>query len=83
VYHLFELVPGPYPGDDDVNLLAIDECTTAFEAYVGIPPDRSEVGYRYVKPDRTQWELGNRNGGCAVVDPGGDYLVGSMLGVRR
>jgi DNA-binding SARP family transcriptional activator len=83
VYHLFELVPGPYPGDDDVNLLAIDECTTAFEAYVGIPPDRSEVRYRYVKPDRTQWELGNRNGGCALVDPGGDYMVGSMLGVRR
>jgi DNA-binding SARP family transcriptional activator len=83
VYHLFMLVPGPYPGDEEVDELAIDQCTTAFETYVGIPPDRSEVGFRYVRPERTQWELGNRGGGCALVDPDGGRLTGSRLGERR
>ena len=42
-----------------------------------------QLGYRYVIPDRTQWELGIRGGGCALVDPAGGLLVGSMLGERR
>ena len=83
VYHLFMLVPGPYPGDEEVDVLAGRQCSTAFERYVGVGPDRSELEFSYVRPGRDQWESGDRGGGCALVDPAGGHLTGSMLGTRR
>jgi DNA-binding SARP family transcriptional activator len=83
VYHLFMLVPGPYPGDADVEALAVDQCSTAFEQYVGVPLDQSELTFRHVRPGRSQWDSGDRGGGCALVVPGGGHLTGSMLGERR
>jgi len=83
VYHLFMLVPGPYPGDAEVDALAVDQCSTAFESYVGVPPDRSELAFDYLSPGRHQWEAGDRGGGCALRDQSGHLLTGSMLGERR
>src|SRR5262245_54467737 len=82
-YHGFVLVPGPYPGDSEVAALAVDQCATAFERYVGIPQGQSELAFEYMRPDRSQWESGDRHGGCALVDESGDRLTGSMLGERR
>jgi DNA-binding SARP family transcriptional activator len=83
VYHFFMLVPGPYPGYAEVEALAVDQCATAFERYVGVPREQSELDFRYRRPMRSQWEAGERGGGCALIDASGGRLTGSMLGERR
>jgi DNA-binding SARP family transcriptional activator len=83
VYHLFELPAGPYPGDEQVEALAGEQCSTQFEEYVGVAPEWSGLDFFYVWPGRDAWELGNRRGGCSLVDATGRDLTGSMAGSRR
>jgi DNA-binding SARP family transcriptional activator len=83
VYHLFELAAGPYPGDGQVQALALEQCSAQFEEYVGVAPDESELDFFYVFPLRDTWESGNRRGGCSLLHPAGRDLTGSMAGSRR
>ncbi len=83
VYHRFTLAAGPYPGDEDVDALARKQCSTVFELYVGVSPDRSELNFGYVRPGQDQWESGDRGGGCALFHRSGRDLAGSMRGSRR
>jgi DNA-binding SARP family transcriptional activator len=83
VYHLFELAAGPYPGDEQVQGLALEQCSSQFQNYVGVPPDESELDFFYVFPMQYTWELGNRRGGCSLLHPAGLDLTGSMAGSRR
>ena len=83
VYHLFELAAGPYPGDEQVEALAREECTAQFEEYVGVAAEWSALDFFYVWPGRDTWEIGNRRGGCSLLDAVGRDLTGSMAGSRR
>jgi Septum formation len=83
VYHLFELAAGPYPGDEQVEALAHEQCSAKFKEYVGIGPEWSELDFFYVWPWREAWELGNRRGGCSLFDAVGRDLTGSMAGSSR
>ena len=83
VYHLFELAEGPYPGDEQVEALAREQCAAQFEVYVGVAPAWSGLDFIYVWPGRDIWEMGNRRGGCSLLDATGRDLTGSMAGSRR
>ncbi|HEX6311309.1 MAG TPA: BTAD domain-containing putative transcriptional regulator, partial [Acidimicrobiia bacterium] len=83
VYHLFELAAGAYPGDQQVDALARDQCHAQFEEYVGIDPAWSGLDFIWVWPPRDTWETGNRRGGCSLVDALGHELTGSMAGSKR
>jgi DNA-binding SARP family transcriptional activator len=83
VYHLFELAAGPYPGDEQVEALALDQCSAQFKEFVGIAPERSGLDFIYVWPWRDTWEMGNRRGGCSLLDATGRDLTGSTAGSRR
>lgn len=83
VFHLFQLVPGPYPGEAQVEELASRQCYTAFEHYVGLRPELSQLEFSYVYPGQELWESGDRRGGCALYDRARRDLTGSMLGERR
>jgi DNA-binding SARP family transcriptional activator len=83
VFHLFQLVPGPYPGEAEVEELAYRQCYTAFERYVGLRPELSQLDFSYVYPGQELWESGDRRGGCALFDRARRDLTGSMLGERR
>jgi DNA-binding SARP family transcriptional activator len=83
VYHLFELAAAPYPGDEQVRALALEQCSNQFEAYVGTAPAFSGLEFLYVWPTQWAWESGDRLGGCSLYDARGRDLTGSMAGSRR
>ena len=82
-YHGFELATGPYPGDEQVQAQAIEQCSVQFQNYVGVAPDQSALDFFYVYPDRVYWQQGIRLGGCSLLDPTGLDLTGSMAGSGR
>jgi DNA-binding SARP family transcriptional activator len=83
VFHLFELAAGPYPGEAEIQAFAREQCAARFAEYVGISPERSGLHFVYVWPSRTSWGQWLRKGGCALFDPVGRDLIGSMAGTRR
>jgi DNA-binding SARP family transcriptional activator len=83
VYHLFELGAGPYPGDEQVQALAREQCSAQFQEYVGVAQYESELDSFYVFPMRDAWESGDRRGGCSLLHAAGRDLTGSMAGSRR
>jgi DNA-binding SARP family transcriptional activator len=83
VFHLFELAAGPYPGEAEMQAFAREQCTARFAEYVGVSPERSGLHFVYVWPSRTSWGQWLRKGGCALFDPVGRDLTGSMAGTRR
>jgi DNA-binding SARP family transcriptional activator len=82
-YHLFELATGPYPGDEQVQAQAIDQCSVQFQNYVGVAADESALDFFYVYPDRSWWQQGIRLGGCSLHEATGLDLTGSMAGSGR
>jgi DNA-binding SARP family transcriptional activator len=83
VYYGFDLPAGPHPGDQQMQAQVRDLCSVQFEFFVGVPPEASVMEFVYVYPDSSQWALGVRRGGCALYDPAGTQLTGSMAGARR
>jgi hypothetical protein len=83
VYHRFELAAGPYPGDEQVQALASEQCSAQFHEYVGVAQQESELDFIYVFPVQDGWESGDRGGGCSLYQAAGRDLVGSMAGTRR
>jgi hypothetical protein len=71
---------GPWPGDDYLTDTAAETCTTAFERYVGIPPDDSEYGLEWLLPTERMWADGSRQGICLVVNDDGSALTGTVRG---
>jgi hypothetical protein len=58
-------------------------CEGAFEGYVGIPYDDSELWLFFIYPDRSAWHEGDRVVTCTLYDGGGGPLVGSMADSGR
>jgi hypothetical protein len=71
-----------YPGDARVDDESVEICDAAFETYVGIDFDESELGYIYYAPTRRTWPAGDRQVVC-VVDDEGRPMTGSVKGSRR
>nr|WP_256429315.1 septum formation family protein [Frigoribacterium sp. CFBP 13729] len=59
-----------YPGDDETAVEADDLCYGAFEGYVGLPWEESEVDYLYLTPTEESWSEGDHSVLCYV------YLYG-------
>lgn len=83
VFHLFALDEGPYPGDQQVQELSRERCSVQFEEYVGSAPAASALEFVYVWPSQASWNVGIREGGCALLDAAGGDLTGSMAGTGR
>src|SRR5262245_28197917 len=83
IYHGFTLPSGPYPGDEQVEAMAINECSVEFRNFVGIDAEASALAFLYVWPDRTYWLGGIRRGGCSLYDESGLDLTGSVRGSQR
>jgi hypothetical protein len=83
VYYGFTLPAGPYPGDEQAQALAIDQCSVQFRNYVGVAPEESALAFFYVWPDQTYWLQGIRRGGCSLYEASGLNLTGSMRGSQR
>jgi hypothetical protein len=71
-----------FPGDEVMAGLADDECSGAFEGFVGVPYEQSTLALSYYYPTRNIWIDGNRNVLCIVfsLDENGERTttVGSL-----
>lgn len=78
VFHTFELGPEQTSGDARVAVVA-DTCLgEAFETYVGVPADASELELLPLPPDADQLAEGDRTVRCTVRPSGGGTTTGSV-----
>lgn len=74
---------GPYPGQVALGFYADRECTNAFDAYVGVAYDESELFVSYLTPTEAGWGRGDYIVTCVVTGADGETLTGSMKDARR
>ncbi|HWR86383.1 MAG TPA: septum formation family protein [Rhodoglobus sp.] len=73
---------GDFPGDDVVADRAVTECTTEFNAFVGLDYQASSLDFAYYYPTQDSWANGDREILCLIVDPAGK-VEGSLQGAAR
>lgn len=73
---------GEFPGDDVVEAFAIEQCTTAFDSFVGLAYAESTLSFSYYYPTTESWASGDREILCLLVDPAGK-VEGSLEGAAR
>jgi hypothetical protein len=70
----------PYPGEAEADQQALEVCTDAFEAYVGIDFDHSKLAAGYVFPDAARWNAGDRFVLCFIESSQASPLTRSVKG---
>jgi hypothetical protein len=83
IFHVFDLSGDGYPGDATVSKLAYAGCFSAFEAFVGRPPERSTLQVYFYVPQKRTWSiLGDRTVQCAIASAEG-LVTGTLENSRR
>ncbi|MDH3300793.1 MAG: septum formation family protein [Acidimicrobiia bacterium] len=80
VYYLGALPETPYPGEDLVDELVLDQCLTVFEAFAGVPYEESRLDIGRIFPSEANWADEDRGYICLVYDVDLQKLEGSMRG---
>ncbi|MGF1668764.1 MAG: septum formation family protein [Acidimicrobiia bacterium] len=85
VYALFDYTETDvYPGETAMAEYASDVCLPAFEGYVGVSYEESEIYASTGYPSVDTWDDGDREIVCSLNDEAvGTTLVGSMSGANR
>lgn len=82
VFHLYDLPDGSFPGSADIEESVATECLPAFESYVGISYQISELFLFPLTPTEDSWAQSDREVVCALYADG-EQLTGSMKGSSR
>lgn len=82
VFAIYDLGPGPYPTDDEMDAVFFDECLYAFDTFVGVVYEESELWVDMFVPSRTGWDEGDRSFTCFLYEPDA-ILTGSMRDANR
>ena len=82
VFHLTQVTEDERPSDSELEDMGGDACLAAFEGYVGIPYEESELDYTMLYPSPGSWEQGDREIICFIISGDGTdtQLSGSMKG---
>ena len=73
-----------YPAEDAIEQLAEGRCLAAFEPYVRLPYDLSEICSAYLYPTKDSWERrDDREIVCLLYYEDGRNITGSLRGARR
>lgn len=80
VYYLGALPEAPYPGEDLVDELVLDQCLTVFEAFAGVSYQESRLDIGRIFPSEANWADEDRGYICLVYDVDLQKLEGSMRG---
>jgi hypothetical protein len=83
IYHSFTLTEGARPDDDALEELAAGQCFPAFDAFVGIEFEISEMDLFLLTPSAEQWDDGHRTLHCILFNLDLSELVGSARGTAR
>ncbi|WP_162448175.1 septum formation family protein [Phytoactinopolyspora mesophila] len=71
------------PGQEDIQQQVIDECLPAFEEFVGVEFDESELDIHYLSPSQDSWDQqDDRDIVCTIYDPAGT-VSSSFEGANR
>jgi putative regulator of septum formation len=73
---------GDWPGDAAIDDRSDKVCTSQFEAFVGIPIDRSRFDLLWYSPDKQSWQDGDHSVVCVISDPRGK-TIGTLRDTRR
>jgi hypothetical protein len=68
----------PFPDFIEIDRRVAEVCRGAFEAYVGLPYERSRLDYTYLGLSAAAWERGERNIICTLLDNSFNPLPGPM-----
>ncbi len=74
---------GDYPGADALFAWADQRCWEAFEPYVGVPFEESELYFTNLVPTDESWEQGNRRATCMLHRFDGSFQVVPSVGSAR
>lgn len=85
VFHLTQVTEDERPSDSELEDMGGDACLAAFEGYVGIPYEESELDYTILYPSPGSWEQGDREIICFIISGDGTdvQLSGSMKGSNK
>lgn len=87
--HAFEafarvtLPAGPYPGDFEVVVDAIQRCIDHFEGYVGQPIEESDLFADAFVPTESVWDTGNREALCVLFEADDEFNPIPRVGSAR
>jgi len=86
-YKSIMLDEGDFPGTTEVETLAQDGCSAAFEDFIGLSYDESIINLNYYYPTTETWETGDREILCLARDTDGEgneiQTTGSLEGAKR
>jgi hypothetical protein len=71
-----------YPGAEAMQERADGACYQAFEEYVGVPWDDSQLDYGFLAPTEESWAEGDRQILCTVGDPN-QAVTGTLRDANR
>jgi len=77
-----DLDEGGYPGTEAIDAQAEEDCTAAFETFIGLPYQESELFATWLTPTEESWEQGDREILCFVYDEDAD-TTGSLENAAR
>jgi hypothetical protein len=84
VYFEFNMPEGDYPSSADFDEAFILRCVPAFESFVGIAAEATELGAWPITPTQRSWdERKDRLVQCLIYDPAVETMVGSLKDARR
>ena len=84
VYALFDLPPGAFPGDQQMDVHASRGCYERFEAAIGRSYEDSEIDYLAMYPTEDSWNrIDDREVVCIAFHMEYRKLTGSVLGSGR
>jgi hypothetical protein len=81
-YYSYIVADGAFPGDDAIADEAGFACVSAFDTFVGVLYEDSELDATYYSPTAESWSNGDREILCIIYDPAGP-VTGSLEGAQR
>ncbi|NLG54415.1 MAG: hypothetical protein GX542_02010 [Rhodococcus sp.] len=82
VYHEHVMTGRSYPGEDAAIDEAAEECSIAFDSFVGMDYQDSVLDLFYLYPTEESWAEGDRVVSCLIGDPDGE-TSGTLRGANR
>ena len=83
IFYSFTLAEGAMPAQDEIFDLSASQCLPAFDAFVGIEFELSEMDVFPLTPTVEQWDAGHRTIHCVLFNLDLSELVGSARGAAR
>jgi hypothetical protein len=81
-YASFVMDDGDFPGAEAIEAQGIEDCGAAFEEFVGLPYEDSELFATWLTPTTESWDGGDREILCFVYDDGVE-TTGSLENAAR